>query len=189
MLQLKNTFKKRVGHTLLFLYTLSDLRLFYPIIVNAMWILFCSSREGFCFRVLGISVGWTQIAVGQTSFCLSSLVVVTVCFLHLIYTYMLQKSGQKFEYCIYTEYGVSSLWLYRDLRFQIYWLLYHLHFLLSTSSDFLISGVGLLGLFCFVGFLFFLPVLDFPFDSFSVCFSAEISYVFIYFSHFHLSHW
>lgn len=119
-----------------------------------MWSLFCSSREGFRFGVLGISVGWTQIAVGQTSilfvwFCCC------YCFLHLIYTYMVQKSGQKFEYCVYTEYGASSLWLYRDLRFQIHSLLYHLRFLLSTSSDFLIPDTGLSGLFHFIAFLFF----------------------------------
>lgn len=107
--------------------------------------------------------------------------------LRLMYTYVRpfavvsQIKGFIYFFSLYLEWFL--FWL------QIYSLLCHLHFLLSASSDFLISDIGLLGLLCFVGVLLFLPVLDFPFDSFSVCFSAELPYVFIYFSHFPLFHW
>lgn len=75
-----------------------------------MWILFYSCREGWCFSVSGFSVGWTQTAVGQTS-----IPFVWVLFVCLFFTFNLHmhdsEVSSEFEYCVYTEYGASSLWL------------------------------------------------------------------------------
>ena len=149
MLQLKNTFKKRVGHTVLFLYTLSDLRLFYPIIVNAMWILFCSSKEGFCFHVLGISVGWTQIAVGQTSI----LFVWLSCCYCLFFTFNLHMHGSEVRPEIWILY-IHRIWGFFSVAIQRFEIS---NLLTSVSSPFPFKHIQWLSYFrCWIiGFVLF----------------------------------
>lgn len=65
-------FLLRIGHIFLFLCILSNFR-FYPGSVNVMWILFYSSREGWCFILAGSAIGWTQTASQDIhSICLVS---------------------------------------------------------------------------------------------------------------------